>query len=195
MGLMNSPIWVQCLEKDHSATYVLVTVATAYLRFCRLGRYFVQPGDNQDCLQKDTTYHMKCRVFWGWNRWRYIECHGARVGLDLPFMQSIYQSSFIQETAWTWTWWKEKRESKKSLFLTWNWTPVSFTFWLYCTKNIGLIYYPYLYSYLLLHVFTSSSRKSCNKSLIISQNLSFTHIAFISEHLLLHTWPSKPGRL
>jgi hypothetical protein len=48
MGLMNSPTCERCLEKDESATHILCDCeAIAYLRFCHLGHYFMEPGNYQ----------------------------------------------------------------------------------------------------------------------------------------------------
>jgi hypothetical protein len=49
MGLTNSPTCERYLEKDESATHILCDCeAIAYLRFCHLGHYFMEPGDYQD---------------------------------------------------------------------------------------------------------------------------------------------------
>jgi hypothetical protein len=49
MGLTNSPICERCPEKDESATHILCDrEAMAYIRFCYLGHYFVEPGEYQE---------------------------------------------------------------------------------------------------------------------------------------------------
>jgi hypothetical protein len=49
MGLMDSPICERCQEKDESTTHILCDCeAIAYLRFCNLCHYFMEPGDHQD---------------------------------------------------------------------------------------------------------------------------------------------------
>jgi hypothetical protein len=46
MGLIDSPICERCLAKDKSATHILCDCAAiAYLRFCHLGHYFMEPYD------------------------------------------------------------------------------------------------------------------------------------------------------
>jgi hypothetical protein len=46
MGLTDSPICYSRLEKDESATHILGDCeARAYLRFCNLGLYLMQPGE------------------------------------------------------------------------------------------------------------------------------------------------------
>jgi hypothetical protein len=49
MELTNSPICETCLEKEELATHILCDCeAIAYLRFCHLGHYFMEPGDYQE---------------------------------------------------------------------------------------------------------------------------------------------------
>jgi hypothetical protein len=49
MGLTNNPTCESCLEKDESATHILCDCeSVAYLSFCHLGHYFMEPGDYQD---------------------------------------------------------------------------------------------------------------------------------------------------
>jgi hypothetical protein len=39
----------KCMEKDDSDIYVLCDCeAIAYLRFCHMGHYFIEPGNYQD---------------------------------------------------------------------------------------------------------------------------------------------------
>jgi hypothetical protein len=49
MGLTNSVICERCPEKDESATHILCDCeAMAYLRFCCLDHYFMEPGKYQE---------------------------------------------------------------------------------------------------------------------------------------------------
>jgi hypothetical protein len=49
LGLIDDPTCETCLEDNESDTHILcVCEAIAYLRFCRLGRYFLEPSDYYD---------------------------------------------------------------------------------------------------------------------------------------------------
>jgi hypothetical protein len=49
LGLVNSTRCERCLEKRESATHILCDYeAIAYLRFCHMGYYFMEPRDYHD---------------------------------------------------------------------------------------------------------------------------------------------------
>jgi hypothetical protein len=49
LGLTDGPICERCLEEDESATHILCDCeAVAYLRFRRLGQFFMEPSDYYD---------------------------------------------------------------------------------------------------------------------------------------------------
>jgi hypothetical protein len=66
LGIVNSPICERCLEKEESATNILCDCEVmAFLRFCHIGHYFMEPSDNHD---KDSpALHQKCRIDRGMN--------------------------------------------------------------------------------------------------------------------------------
>jgi hypothetical protein len=46
LGLTDDPTCERCLEEDESATHILCDCeAIAYLRFCHLGQFFMEPSD------------------------------------------------------------------------------------------------------------------------------------------------------
>jgi hypothetical protein len=60
LGLMDSATCERCLEKDESATHILCDCeAIAYLRFCHLGHYFMEPGDYQDTPISQILYFIR----------------------------------------------------------------------------------------------------------------------------------------
>jgi hypothetical protein len=47
--LGDDPTCERCLQEDESATHILCDCeAIAYLRFCHLGQFFMEPGDFYD---------------------------------------------------------------------------------------------------------------------------------------------------
>jgi hypothetical protein len=49
LGLTDDPTCERCLEEDESVTHILCDCeAIAYLRFCYLGQFFMEPSDYYD---------------------------------------------------------------------------------------------------------------------------------------------------
>jgi hypothetical protein len=49
LGLTDDPTCERCLGEDESATHILLDCeAIAYLRFCHLGQFFMEPSDYYD---------------------------------------------------------------------------------------------------------------------------------------------------
>jgi hypothetical protein len=74
----------RCLQEDESATHILCDCeAIAYLRFCHLGQFFMEPSDFYDApIFKSPTFHSECRINKGLSyrgstidRWR-SRCRG-----------------------------------------------------------------------------------------------------------------------
>jgi hypothetical protein len=90
LGLTNSPICKRCLEKGESATHILCDCkATAYLRLCYMGHYFVKPLDCHDVCKRYSELHSKCAIEKGMKQkgkhnrsWR-SQCKGW-MNLDPP---------------------------------------------------------------------------------------------------------------
>jgi hypothetical protein len=97
----------RCLEEDESATHILCSSeAIAYLRFCHLGHYFMEPGDY--------ALHQKCRIDKGIGNSIDLEGRSARAfeSWPTPYIHTyslflyLYKSRTSQEvfSVWKWLW-------------------------------------------------------------------------------------------
>jgi hypothetical protein len=60
MGLTDDPTGERCLEEDESATHFLCDCeAIAHLRFCHLGKFFMEPSDFYDALISKVLYFIR----------------------------------------------------------------------------------------------------------------------------------------
>jgi hypothetical protein len=60
LGLANSPRCERCLEKGELATHILCdSEAIAYLRFCHMGHYFMEPSDYHDTPIREVLHFIR----------------------------------------------------------------------------------------------------------------------------------------